>query len=294
MQSFSQKQNQSSEQNNPGYQVKFANNKLKNQQVRRLDCSNTTCSSTETTRSEHHFSHMLVQAPCYKFHPGNQKEEINGHTGEDDPIHRPLIDQFRLQEHLPSTGLDEAGSPEGPSDAEIKYGGLVMPCPQLTQVDKIIDLQNTALAAGHRTAYGIHAQMKVLPDARTWNGTTIIETLTTGASNCPATLTKGESCSGNSHFIVGGPSGNSSVGGGPRPGARNRFWDFHVSHVRPPGLSVLHDKNRNPNNIATCSTVCNQQYNCGGKVIGNHTITRTFSKAKFNNQDVTLVNVTKT
>ncbi len=213
---------------------------------------------------------------------------------EDDPIHRPLIEEFRRQEHLPPGGRDETGMPAGPADAEIKYGGLLMPCPRSTEVATAIDLRNEALAAGFRTAYGIHAQMRVRPDGRTWDGTRITEALTMGANTCPDTLTRGEPCSGGSTFTVGAASGNSPVLTGPRPGARNRFWDFHTTHVRPRGVSVLHDATRNPANLDTCSTACEQEYSCGGNVIGRHTITRTYTKGVYNGQNVTFVDVTKT
>jgi hypothetical protein len=242
----------------------------------------------------HNFGRIPVQAPAHKGHTGNQSEDINGSRDDDDPIHKPLIDQFRQREHLPLSGKDKNGDPEGPSDAEIKYGGLLMPCPDSTKLASAVNLQSAALAAGFRTAYGIHAQMAVLPDSRTWDGTAITETVDSGSNSCPDSFKKGKPCSaGLKPFIVGAPNVNTGVGGFS-PGARNRFWDFHVTHVRPTGVSLLHDKTRNPADLSTCSTVCKQQYHCGGKVIGNHTITRTYRKGKFNNYDVTLVDVTKT
>ena len=39
----------------------------------------------------------------------------------DDPIHAPLIEDFRRRHGLPPSGLDASGSPVGPSAAEIKY-----------------------------------------------------------------------------------------------------------------------------------------------------------------------------
>jgi hypothetical protein len=42
--------------------------------------------------------------------------------GADDPIHQPVIDEFRREHGLPLSGLDEFGNPEGPAAAEIKYG----------------------------------------------------------------------------------------------------------------------------------------------------------------------------
>jgi len=44
---------------------------------------------------------------------------------KNDPLHRPLIEQSRRERGLPSDGIDEKGHPIGPSDAEIKYRGLL-------------------------------------------------------------------------------------------------------------------------------------------------------------------------
>jgi hypothetical protein len=222
--------------------------------------------------------------------------EVRNSSGEidRDPIHSGLIQGFREREQLPPGGRDQTGD-QGPSVAQMKYGGLLLPCPQSTEVAAVIDMRNEGLAAGFATAYGIHSQMRVRPDARTWDGTSIFESLTVGTNNCPGTLTTGDPCSGGSTpFVVGAASGRSTVLPGPRPGAINRFWDFHVTHVRPPSVSVLHDATRNPANLNTCSTVCNQQYLCAGNVIGRHVITRTYRKGSHNGRDVTFVEVTKT
>ena len=184
--------------------------------------------------------------------------------------------------------------PIGPSDAEIKYGGLLMPCPASTEVAAVIDLRDAGLAAGFGTAYGIHAQMRVRPDGRTWDGTQIVEALTAGPSTCPATLTHGAPCSAGPPFTVGAASGNSTLLAGSRPGARNRFWDFHVTHVRPRNVSVLHDAARNPANLDTRSMTCNQTYSCDGNIIGRHTVTQTYSKGIQRGQNVTFVDATKT
>lgn len=52
---------------------------------------------------------------------GIQRESFEGN----DPIHQPLIDQYRKEQGLPPGGVDESGQQVGPSDAEIKYGGLL-------------------------------------------------------------------------------------------------------------------------------------------------------------------------
>ena len=249
---------------------------------------------------EPYFRHDFSQVPAHnderRTEPAQGGQEVinSRMDAADDPIHRPLIERFRQQEQLPPSGRDETGAPTGPSDAEIKYGGLLMPCPSTTEVGTTIDLRAQGLAAGFRTTYGIHAQMRVRPDGRTWDNTQITESLTTGSNSCPDTLTRGEPCSGGSTFTVGAVSGNSSVLAAPRPGARNRFWDFHTTHVRPRSVSVLHDAARNPASLDTCSTACHQEYHCGGAVIGRHVITRTYSKGLHNGQNVTFVDITKT
>jgi len=47
----------------------------------------------------------------------------------EDPLHRPIVDDFRARHGLPAGGRDELGQPLGPSDAEIKYrlGGPSLP-----------------------------------------------------------------------------------------------------------------------------------------------------------------------
>lgn len=49
--------------------------------------------------------------------------------GLDDPIHAPLIEEYRRQHGLPPGGVDEQGRPVGPSAGEIKYGGLLQQPP---------------------------------------------------------------------------------------------------------------------------------------------------------------------
>ena len=59
-----------------------------------------------------------------------------------DPIHAPLIEDYRRQHGLPPGGVDEFGRRVGPSDAEIKYrmlpGGALLPvCPDVKNIEKI-------------------------------------------------------------------------------------------------------------------------------------------------------------
>lgn len=66
-------------------------------------------------RFEHDFSGVPVQISAH----------LPGLLPDDDPIHRPIIEGYRREHGLPAGGVDESGQRVGPSDAEIKYGGLV-------------------------------------------------------------------------------------------------------------------------------------------------------------------------
>ena len=203
---------------------------------------------------------------------------------EDDPIHQPEIEEFRRRE-------SELGNPAATevSEAAIKYRGLGASCPASTEVERVVDMTPAALSAGFLTAYGVMAVMRVRPGERTWDGTKIQESLTTVSQTCPASFSPTPECSGNSTFTVGDPGRSSRIGN--QPGLVNRFYDFHASGPR--GVSRLHDSTRNPQGLNSCETVCEQKYQCDGREIGRHTVTRTFTKGTFGGRDVTLVNVTK-
>ena len=80
----------------------------------------------ETTEREAHNAAQFVTE-------GNQFGAVSQETslriqrlpaGEEDPIHRPIINQYRKEHGLPASGVDEFGNRVGPSDAQIKYGML--------------------------------------------------------------------------------------------------------------------------------------------------------------------------
>jgi hypothetical protein len=140
---------------------------------------------------------------------------------------------------------------------------------------------------GYRTGYGACAVMRVEPDSTNWDGTKIIESNKQTKNSCPAEFDISP-CSGSDTFTVG-PESNSSILG-KLPATRNHFYDYHISRWNRG--SLLHD--RNAKDVASCEVVCEQNYSCGGKVIGTHTITRTVTKGTSGSRDVTLVAVTKT
>jgi hypothetical protein len=234
----------------------------------------------------HDFARVRVLASGAAAEPGQSSD-----GPADDPIHQPLIDEFRARQGLPPGGVDEFGSPVGPSDADIKYHGLALTCPTTTQVDGTTDLTAAGLAAGFRSAYGIVVRMRVTPDVRSWDGVRVSESFAPVSSTCPAGLTVPGPCSGDATFTVGAPSGGSNVLA-VQPGVRNCFYDFHTSRSRT--VSFLHDATRNPAGLDSCEVVCRQDYSCDGVVIGQHTVTRTFRKGVQGRTPVTIVDVTKT
>jgi len=163
-------------------------------------------------------------------------------------------------------------------------------CPSKTQVEKLKDLTPDGLKAGYATGYGVLATMRVLPDATNWNGTRIAESLTLDPSGtCPKGLTS-QPCTAGPPFTVGdGTKGFSVLPA--QPGQQDRFYDFHRTRSN---ISLLHDATRNPSGMSSCTLICKQSYSCGGTVIGNYTLTRTFTKGTYQGKDVTLVSVTKT
>jgi hypothetical protein len=150
-------------------------------------------------------------------------------------------------------------------------GATSAPCPAKTVVEKVTN--KMADGQKYRTGMGAVAVIAVQPDSQTWDGASITESFKTPTSDCPKEFGINP-CSGNSVFPVG--AGKHSPVFGAIPATRNRFPDFHETRWN------------------SCTIACEQQYSCGGKVIGTHTITRTFTKGKIGSVDVTFVSVAKT
>lgn len=203
----------------------------------------------------------------------------------EDPIHEPLVEEFRRRE----AGLGNPAA-EDLSEGQIKYRGLTSSCPARTRVDRVVDLTPAGLRDGFLTGYGAMTVMKVEPGERTWDGIRVREELTTVSNTCPATFSPTPECSGHDSFPVGAPGSSGRIG--KQPGLVNRFYDFHLSRSRE--LSRLHDPGRNPDGLNSCRTVCEQKYFCEDREIGRHIITRDFKKGVSGGHNVTLVTVGKT
>jgi hypothetical protein len=214
-----------------------------------------------------------------------------GHDFSQVPLNSPGYSSDGLDDDEGKESVDlPVSRPASPPVPTQPLPQVARTCPSGTRVDDTTDLTQAGLQAGFLSAYGIIARMRVLPDATTWDGRQLTETLAQASSTCPAGLTQPGPCSGSSTFTVGGASGHSNVNP-VQPAMRNRFYDFHTSRSRT--VSFLHDPTRNPTGMHSCETVCQQLYSCNGMPVGMHTITRRFSKSTFNGRNVTIINVTK-
>lgn len=87
-------------------------------------------------------SHVLGFAGRPSLHSASAGLQRQLRGAETDPIHRPLIEDYRRRHGLPQGGRDEFGNSVGPSDAEIKYqlgrAEIVPICPEV----EVIQPQN--------------------------------------------------------------------------------------------------------------------------------------------------------
>ena len=87
----------------------------------------------------------------------------------DDPIHAPLIEDYRRRHGLPPGGVDESGERRGPSDAEIKYvlgpGQWLPPCPDVEPAPKDIDFRNPAHKRAFRDTNCVSPDSQAMPPA---------------------------------------------------------------------------------------------------------------------------------
>lgn len=234
---------------------------------------------------------LTIDAQARNDRPGRQFDPPRyGHRSS------PAQDFTRLPLHLAREAVNGAAEDEGLESIDgPNTDGGTQPTPVArptgTKVDTTTSYTQEALKAGYLSGLGIIARMQVLPDATTWDGKEVVESLQQTSSTCPDTLTRPGPCNGHSHF----PIGSSMRGRGVRPeqpAMRNRFYDIHTSQSQD--VSFLHDATRNPKGIDACESVCRQDYAYDGVVIGSHGIRRQFRKGKVDGHDVTIIDVTKT
>ncbi len=90
--------------------------------LRRAPTSSPASCMPGAPRVGHDFSRIDVHADGRFSAPPSESAFVDQRPPSDDPIHQPLIDQFRQEQGFSPTGTDESGAPSGPSEAQIKYG----------------------------------------------------------------------------------------------------------------------------------------------------------------------------
>lgn len=212
---------------------------------------------------------------------------ISVNSARDDEGDEDVSAQQETPGGIPRVGIETpiGGSGEGATPLEEKKEQSK--CPTKTVVEKVIDMTPDGIKKGYRTGYGAAAVIRVEPTETNWDGTKIVEANKQTRNTCPEEFGISP-CSGADTFTVGAESNSSVIG--KLAATQNHFYDFHTTRWNKG--SLLHD--RNPKDIDSCEVACEQKYSCDGKVIGTHSVTRTFTKGKSGTRDVTLVNVKKT
>ncbi len=229
-------------------------------------------------------------------------------SAEDDPVHAPLIEQFRQREGLPAGGIDEFGQRVGPSDAEIKYSGLggssgsskqgtgtptptpaSTPCPSTVSVGAIVQRNHGDQSAADkevwRTSLGAMSRMDVGPGPD-HSGHCMKERLTTVSNTCPAAVyTRGgatiEPCTGNRCLDINRGITSWGLSDGP-----TSFLDMHRTRA--------HDSLLEGTGVSSCSVICEQTYTCDRTrpTTGTFRITRNFQAGSHTRADGTTIHIT--
>lgn len=230
---------------------------------------------------------------------------VNG-LEDDDPIHRPIIEQFRRDSGLPLGGADEFGQRVGPSDAEIKYGGLrvssgsasgkggskqatATPCPTSVQVGAVVQRNHSNLSSSEKeqwgTWLGAMSRMDVGPGPD-HTGHCMKERLSTVSNNCPASMyTRGgvttQPCSGDKCLDINQYGSMWGVSDGP-----TAFLDMHRTRARESLLDGT--------GVSSCAVVCEQTYTCDRTqpTTGTFRITRNFQAGSHARADGTTMHIT--
>lgn len=77
------------------------------------------------------------------------RETLQRAPADHDPIHRPMLEEYRRSAGLPPGGIDERGQRVGPSDAQLKYGGLLAGFGTARWLAPVINRRNFAEVAFH-------------------------------------------------------------------------------------------------------------------------------------------------
>lgn len=93
----------------------------------------------ETNEGRRLLGHELTHIVQQKAAQSNPSSIQRDFRGDDDPIHKPLIEEYRRKRGLPLSGVDQFGNPVGPTAAEIKYGEPAQAIVLAEELQKLID-----------------------------------------------------------------------------------------------------------------------------------------------------------
>jgi hypothetical protein len=221
----------------------------------------------------------------------------------DDPIHQPIIENFRREQGLPLSGVDEFGQQVGPSDAEIKYGLIgkqggappgsstpTNPCPTSVRVGSVAPFNHSNLSTTDKDQFGTYlgavSRMDVGPGPN-HSGHCMREQLRLQSNTCPAALTQAtQPCSKSDCLPINrfGSAGDAltrtTLTDGP-----TAFIDLHRTRNR---RSLLEGTG-----VSSCSIACEQIYSCNGtQATGSFQITRNFVAGTHTRADGTIMHIT--
>jgi hypothetical protein len=198
--------------------------------------------------------------------------QINGVATGTTPHYAQSVEMYwGPKEYYPSCPLTQ----QQPS-------GTINVCPSSSSVGSTTAESLAKVLATYKTGLGAVVGIQFNPAAPT--GLVVTETLSSGATTCPqgfptVCATKGNL---NTASLVVGTAGT-ATDGTPFPATPNTMWD---EHVVASASSLLGSSGKQ------CSIQCNQQYSCGGTIIGNYTITYTLSTGTISGTPVTNVTAT--
>jgi RHS repeat-associated protein len=156
--------------------------------------------------------------------------------------------------------------------------------PQSTSVSALIPLTVAAadVAGGLRTGIGVVAEMLAGPPTVNFNEVAVREQVGYKSGTCPAGF-------GNPCAVAPGQQTSTGLIGAPGPfGLPPKYNVFYDTHASQNGESLCHKYG-----VQSCSVSCWQNYYSAGVLIGQFTITRTFTRTMLFGQRFTLVEVTK-
>ena len=197
-------------------------------------------------------------------------------ASETDPVIKRRIDETNARITLTSPSHPKPLSSSRPAGVLLDSGPgrmrsegqcVSQTCPSSVTLSTTSVEPLPPLVPHYLTGVGIAATMTVGPSTTNFANDTILESLSTIISSCPAQFSSnGNFCPGGGVFTVG-QGGYDPIERQSYPALQNVFYDNHSTLSTEDLVGTYNAGN-------SCSVDCAQQYTCNGAVIGSFTITR--------------------